>query len=55
MITELRLITTVDVVAQVDLGAADRLRAAGFEVAHGGAQAVDVNATDSTIHLEVRR
>ncbi|ANO17399.1 Uncharacterised protein [Mycobacteroides abscessus subsp. abscessus] len=48
------LITTVDLVVQTDPGAADRLRAAGFEVAHDGAQAVDVNATDATIKLEVR-
>ncbi|OBA92986.1 hypothetical protein A5666_00135 [Mycolicibacterium fortuitum] len=48
------LITTVDMLVQVDAGAADRLRAAGFEVAHDGAQAVDVNATDSTIKLEAR-
>lgn len=48
------LITTVDLVVQVDAGAADRLREAGFEVAHDGRYAVDVNATDSTIKLEGR-
>ncbi|RIS02731.1 hypothetical protein D2E70_16120 [Mycobacteroides abscessus] len=51
---EWHLITTVDMVVRVDAGAADRLREAGFEVAHNGAQAVDVNATDSTVYLEVR-
>lgn len=48
------LITTVEMVVQTDADAADRLREAGFEVAEDGTQAVDVNATDATIHLEVR-
>lgn len=51
---EWHLITRVDLVVQVDAGAAARLREAGFEVAHDGSQAVDVNATDSTIKLEAR-
>ncbi|MBS4102838.1 hypothetical protein [Tsukamurella paurometabola] len=48
------LITTVDMELTVDTGAADRLRAAGFDVAEDGSQAVDTNATDATIFLEVR-
>ncbi|MCF8590031.1 hypothetical protein [Gordonia liuliyuniae] len=48
------LITTVDTAAVVDAGAAERLRAAGFEVADDGRFAVDVNATDATIRLEVQ-
>lgn len=51
---EWNLITTVDLVVKTDAGAADRLREAGFEVARDGLQAVDVNATDSTIKLEAR-
>ncbi|WP_017205601.1 hypothetical protein [Mycobacteroides abscessus] len=51
---EWRQITTVDMEVRVDAGAADRLREAGFEVAHDGSQAVDVNATDATIQLEGR-
>lgn len=45
------LITTVDMVVQTDAVAAQRLRDAGFEVAHDGTQAVDVNAADATVVL----
>lgn len=41
----------VDVTVAVDSGAEDRLRALGFEVAHDGSQAVDVNGTDGTVFL----
>ncbi|ANO17397.1 Uncharacterised protein [Mycobacteroides abscessus subsp. abscessus] len=40
-----------DMTVRVDGGAADRLRAAGFEVAVDGSQAVDVNGTDATVFL----
>lgn len=46
-------ITRVDITVQCDAGAADRLRELGFEVAHDGRQAVDVNGTDATVHLVV--
>jgi len=48
------LITTVDMVLAVDAGAADRLREAGFDVSSDGRYVVDVNATDSTVRMEVR-
>ncbi|MFD9829065.1 hypothetical protein ACFWXB_16455 [Tsukamurella tyrosinosolvens] len=48
------LITTVDMELTVDAGAADRLREAGFDVSGDGHYVVDVNATDSTIRMEVR-
>ena len=41
----------VDLTVAVDSGAADRLRALGFEVAEDGSQAVDVNGTDATVFL----
>ncbi|KAF0967278.1 hypothetical protein [Gordonia sp. YY1] len=41
----------VDLTVAVDSGAADRLRALGFEVAEDGRQAVDVNGTDGTVFL----
>lgn len=41
----------VDLTVQVDVGAADRLRALGFEVADDGSQAVDVNGCDNTVTL----
>lgn len=41
----------VDVTVAVDAGAADRLRELGFEVAHDGSQAVDVNGCDNTVFL----
>lgn len=44
----------VDLTVAVDAGAPDRLRASGFEVAHDGSQAVDVNGCDSTVFLVVR-
>ncbi|WP_234793040.1 hypothetical protein [Mycolicibacterium fortuitum] len=44
----------VEVTVAVDAGAADRLRELGFEVAHDGSQAVDVNGCDSTVFLVVR-
>lgn len=46
-------IAGVDMTVQCDAGAADRLRALGFEVAHDGSQAVDVNGTDGTVFLVV--
>lgn len=46
-------ITRVDLTVTVDVGAPDRLRTLGFEVAHDGSQAVDVNGTDATVHLVV--
>ncbi|SHX68567.1 Uncharacterised protein [Mycobacteroides abscessus subsp. abscessus] len=47
-------ITRVDLTVVSDPAAADRLRALDFEVAHDGSQAVDVNGTDSTVHLVAR-
>lgn len=47
-------ITSVDLTVTVDNGAADRLRHAGFDVAHDGSQAVDVNGCDNTVHLRPR-
>lgn len=47
-------ITAVDMTVTVDHGSADRLRALDFEVALDGTQAVDVNGTDSTVHLVAR-
>ncbi|BBZ00091.1 hypothetical protein [Mycolicibacterium fallax] len=41
----------VDLTVAVDSGAADRLRALGFEVAEDGSQAVDVNGCDNTVLL----
>ncbi|ALM19098.1 hypothetical protein [Mycobacteroides abscessus] len=41
----------VDLTVEVDGGAADRLRALGFEVADDGSQAVDVNGCDNTVFL----
>lgn len=41
----------VGMTAGCDDGAPDRLRALGFEVAHDGSQAVDVNGTDATVFL----
>ncbi|QQG95913.1 hypothetical protein HBE99_02725 [Mycobacteroides chelonae] len=41
----------VDLTVAVDSGAADRLRALGFEVAEDGSQAVDVNGCDNTVVL----
>ncbi|NMD56557.1 MULTISPECIES: hypothetical protein [Tsukamurella] len=48
------LITTVDMELAVDAGAADRLREAGFDVSSDGRYVVDVNATESTVRMEVR-
>ncbi|KXP12705.1 hypothetical protein AXK57_00135 [Tsukamurella pulmonis] len=48
------LITTVDMEIVVDDGAADRLRVAGFDVSRDGRYVVEVNATDSTVRMEVR-
>jgi hypothetical protein len=47
-------ITSVDMIVATDAGAPDRLREAGFEVAHDGSQAVDVNGCDNTVFLTVR-
>ncbi|MCF8590033.1 hypothetical protein [Gordonia liuliyuniae] len=41
----------VDLTIAVDAGAPDRLRELGFEVAHDGSQAVDLNGTDATVFL----
>ncbi|QHN16571.1 hypothetical protein [Gordonia amarae] len=41
----------VDLTISVDSGAADRLHALGFEVAHDGSQAVDTNGCDNTVFL----
>ncbi|MFF0707030.1 hypothetical protein [Gordonia sputi] len=46
-------ITSVDLRVTTDVDAADRLREAGFEVSGDGTRAVDVNATDADIWLEV--
>lgn len=43
-----------DLTVVTDHGAADRLRQLGYEVALDGSQAVDVNGTDSTVHLVAR-
>lgn len=43
-----------DMTAVVDHGAADRLRALGYEVAVDGSQAVDLNGTDGTVFLVAR-
>lgn len=48
-------ITSVDMTVGCDDGAPDRLRAAGFEVALDGSQAVDVNGCDNTVHLVIHR
>ncbi|BDD80664.1 hypothetical protein TPB0596_04270 [Tsukamurella pulmonis] len=48
------LITTVDMEIVVDAGAAERLSEAGFDVSRDGRHVVDVNATDSTVRMEVR-
>ncbi|GAA1089691.1 hypothetical protein [Tsukamurella spumae] len=48
------LITTVDMEIVVDDGAADRLRAAGFDVSRDGRYVVDVNGTDATVRMEGR-
>ncbi|SLJ23798.1 Uncharacterised protein [Mycobacteroides abscessus subsp. abscessus] len=50
-------ITSVDMIASCDAAAPDRLRELGFEVSLPGEplQAVDVNGTDSTVHLVVHR
>lgn len=47
-------ITRCDMMVTVDVGAPDRLRELGFEVAHDGRQAVDVNGTDATMHMAVQ-
>lgn len=47
-------ITRVDLTVTCDHGAADRLRALGFEVALDGSAAVDVNGTDATVYLSPR-
>lgn len=52
--TVVEAITRCDLVVAVDAGAPDRLRAAGFEVADDGSQAVDVNGCDNTVFLGVR-
>lgn len=46
-------ITRVDMTVRCDAGAPDRLRELGFEVAHDGRQAADVNGCDNTVHLLV--
>ena len=48
------LITTVDIEIVVDAGAADRLRAAGFDVSRDGRYVVDINGTDSTVRMAER-
>ncbi|MBE5469503.1 hypothetical protein [Mycobacteroides abscessus] len=48
-------ITSVDMTVVTDHGAADRLCEAGFEVAHDGSAAVDVNGCDNTVFLVERR
>ncbi|WP_435594770.1 hypothetical protein [Tsukamurella tyrosinosolvens] len=47
------LITTVDMELAVDADAAERLRAAGFDVSCDRRYVVDVNGTDSTIRMQV--
>ncbi|WP_217161014.1 hypothetical protein [[Mycobacterium] fortunisiensis] len=47
-------ITAVDLTVVCDPAAADRLRALGYEVAHDGTSAVDVNGTDATVFLRPR-
>lgn len=55
VVTTTRVVETisryVDLTVAVDSGAADRLRALGFEVAEDGSQAVDVNGCDNTVVL----
>lgn len=55
VVTTTRVVETisryVDLTVAVDSGAADRLRALGFEVAEDGSQAVDVNGCDNTVFL----
>lgn len=55
VVTTTRVVETisryVDLTVAVDSGAADRLRALGFEVSVDGRQAVDVNGTDGTVFL----
>lgn len=46
-------ITSVNLSVTTDADAAARLREAGFEVTADGTSAVDMNATEATIHLEV--
>ncbi|SKR42904.1 Uncharacterised protein [Mycobacteroides abscessus subsp. abscessus] len=47
-------ITRCDLTVMCDRGAADRLRELGFEVAHDGSAAVDVNGCDNTVFLVAR-
>ena len=55
VVTTTRVVETisryVDLTVAVDSGAADRLRALGFEVSVDGRQAVDVNGCDGTVFL----
>ncbi|WP_071288518.1 hypothetical protein [Mycolicibacterium llatzerense] len=44
-------ITSCDMIVGTDAGAPDRLRQLGFEVAHDGSQAVDVNGTNGNVFL----
>ncbi|SKM39585.1 Uncharacterised protein [Mycobacteroides abscessus subsp. abscessus] len=44
-------VTCVDLTVSCDVGAPERLRAAGFEVAVDGMSAVDVNGCDNTVRL----
>jgi hypothetical protein len=58
VVSTTRVVETIsrytDLTVAVDASAPDRLRAAGFEVADDGTQAVDVNGTDATVFLVVR-